>query len=160
MWHMHASTFNKWQKKKKKKVVTLHMLTHSIMRGCGLTSLMICINDKFCDIRERNVTTRSEIWTTNIRSLRFWDIRERVTLGGLILRSLGCVCVYTHTYTYTHELCKWVLSTRRLVKKHLGVSKVDGQGYGGYVLSLRIQFDVSCTFENLLCINLGCGETT
>jgi hypothetical protein len=31
------------------------------MRGCGLTSLVVCINDKFCDIRERNVTIRSEI---------------------------------------------------------------------------------------------------
>ena len=78
---------NKWHKKKKK--VTLHMLTHGAMRGCGLTSLTVCINDKFHDIRERNVTIRSEIWTMNIHSLGFWDIRECMTFQGLILRSLG-----------------------------------------------------------------------
>ena len=65
MWHMHAPTFNKWHKKKKKenknKKVTLRMLTHGAMQGCGLTSLVVCINDKICDIRERNVTIRSEI---------------------------------------------------------------------------------------------------
>ena len=32
---------------------------------------------------------RSEILTMNIRSLGFQDIRECVTLWGLILRSLG-----------------------------------------------------------------------
>jgi hypothetical protein len=30
MWHMHAPTFNKWQKKKKKKVA-LHILAHDAM---------------------------------------------------------------------------------------------------------------------------------
>ena len=73
MWHMHAPTF---KKKKKKKRVTLHILTHGAMRGCGLTSLMVCINDNICDIRERNVTIRSEILTMNIRSLGFQDVRE------------------------------------------------------------------------------------
>jgi 23S rRNA maturation mini-RNase III len=71
----HASLFYKWQKKKKKKVA-LHILAHGAMRGCGLSSLVVCINDKFRDIRERNVTKRSEIRTTNIRSLGFRDIRE------------------------------------------------------------------------------------
>ena len=62
MWRMHAPTFNKWQKKKKKnKKVTLHILTHGAMQGCGLTSLVVCINDKIHDIRERKVTIRSEI---------------------------------------------------------------------------------------------------
>ena len=67
MWHMHAPPFNKchnnnnFNKKKKKKKVTLHILTHGTMRGCGLTSLVVCINDKIRDIRERNVTIRSEI---------------------------------------------------------------------------------------------------
>ncbi len=56
---MHAPTFNKWHKKNKKnknknKKVTLHILTHGAMQGCGLTSLMACINDKICDIEERN----------------------------------------------------------------------------------------------------------
>ena len=51
---------------------------------------MVCIDDKFCDIKERNVTIRSENQTTNIYSLGFWDIRECVTLWRLILWSLGC----------------------------------------------------------------------
>jgi hypothetical protein len=62
---MHAPTFNKWQKTKeeeeKKNKVTLRMLTRGVVRGCGLPSLVVCINDWFCDIRERNVTIRSEI---------------------------------------------------------------------------------------------------
>ena len=85
MWWRHAPTLSKWHKKK-----TLHMLTHGVMWGCGLTSLMGCITNKFCDIRERNVTIRSEVWTTKIRSLGFQDIRECVTLWRLILLSLGC----------------------------------------------------------------------
>ena len=90
MWQTHAPTCNKWHEKKKKKK-TLHMLAHGAMWGCGLASWVVCNNDKFCDIRERNVTIRSEIWTTNIYSLGFWDIRECVTLWGLTLRSLGCI---------------------------------------------------------------------
>ena len=61
---MHAPTVNKWHKKKnknKKKKVTLHILTHGAMRECGLTFLVVCINDKIRDIRGRNVTIRSEI---------------------------------------------------------------------------------------------------
>ena len=81
MWHMHAPTFNKWHKNKNKnknKKGTLHILTHGAMRGCGLTSLVVCINDKIHVIRERNVTIRSEISDIcmNIYSLGFRDIRE------------------------------------------------------------------------------------
>jgi hypothetical protein len=97
MWHMHAPTFNKWHKKNKKnkkknknKKVTLHILTHGAMKGCRFTSLAICINDKIRDIMKRNVTIRSEIWTTNIRSRGFQDIREWMTLWKLILWSLEC----------------------------------------------------------------------
>jgi len=65
MWQTHAPTFNKWHKKKKKKKnkkATLHMLTHGAMQGCGLPSLMVCIDDKKNqDKREGNVTIRSEI---------------------------------------------------------------------------------------------------
>jgi hypothetical protein len=62
MWRTHAPTFNKrHKKKKKKKKKALHMLTHGAMKGCGLASLVICIDDKFGDIRERSVTIRSEI---------------------------------------------------------------------------------------------------
>ena len=52
---MHALAFNKWQrkKKKKKKKVTLHILIHGAMRGCGLTSLLACINDKTRGIRQK-----------------------------------------------------------------------------------------------------------
>jgi hypothetical protein len=101
MWHMHAPTINKWQqhkKKKKKKKKTLHMLTCGTMWGCGLTSLVVCINDKFCDKKERNVTIRSEICTTNICSLGYQDIREWVTLWRLILHSLGRIIVCEWTY--------------------------------------------------------------
>jgi len=92
MWRTNAPTFNKWhkEKKKKKKKVTLHMLTRGAMWGCGLTSLVVYINDKICDIRERTGTIRSEIWTTNIHSLGFHDIREHVTLWRLILQNFGC----------------------------------------------------------------------
>jgi len=31
------------------------------MRGCGLTSWVVCINDKIHDIRERIVAIRSEM---------------------------------------------------------------------------------------------------
>ena len=42
--HQHS---NKWhKKKKKKKKVTLHILTDGAIRGCGLTSLVVCIDDK------------------------------------------------------------------------------------------------------------------
>ena len=66
------------------------MSTHDAMRGCGLTSWMVCINDNKMSIRflERNVTIRSEIWTTNNRSRGFHDIRECVTLQRWMLRSL------------------------------------------------------------------------
>ena len=57
---MHVPTFTKWQKKKKKKK-TLHILTHGTRRGCGLTSLVLCINDQIHDIKEKDVTTTSEI---------------------------------------------------------------------------------------------------
>ena len=90
MWRTHAPTFNKWHKKKKKKnMVTLHMLTHGPMWGCELTSLVVCINGKLRDIRKRNVT-RSEFWTTNIRPLGSRDMKECVTLWRLTLRGLGC----------------------------------------------------------------------
>jgi hypothetical protein len=92
MWRTHAPTCNKWHKKKNKnKKVTLRMLTHGTMRGCGLISWAICNNDIFHDIRERNMTTRSEIWSANIRFLGFMEIRRRMTLWGLISRSVGCI---------------------------------------------------------------------
>ena len=37
------------------------MFTYGMMQGCGLNSLVVCINDESHDIRERNVTIRSEI---------------------------------------------------------------------------------------------------
>ena len=49
--------FNEWHKNKKR---TLHILTHGAMQGCGLTYMVLCINDKTRDIRKRNVTIRSE----------------------------------------------------------------------------------------------------
>ena len=94
MWRTHAPTFNEWHKKKSKnRKVTLHMLTHGAMQGCGWTSWVVCINDEYCDIRERTVTIRSEIWTMNIRFLGFRDIGEWVRLWRLILRNLGCTSI-------------------------------------------------------------------
>ena len=104
MWHMHAQTFNKWQKKKKK---TLHILTHGAIRWCGLTSLVVCINDNICDRRERNVTIKSEIWTTNFRSLGFWGIGERVRLWGLILRSFGCTSNEWRKMERSQHVTRW-----------------------------------------------------
>jgi hypothetical protein len=58
MWQMYASKFNKCHKKdknkNKNKKVRLHMLTHGAMWACGLTSLMVYINDNFHDIREKH----------------------------------------------------------------------------------------------------------
>ena len=76
------------------KKVTLHTLTYGAIQGCSSTSLLICVNDKIRDIRERNVTIRSEISTTNIRSLGFWDIREWMILWRLVLRSLRCTQIF------------------------------------------------------------------
>jgi hypothetical protein len=47
-WHMYAPTFNMWHRKNKikNKKVTLHILTHGAMWGCGLTSLVVSIDDK------------------------------------------------------------------------------------------------------------------
>ena len=70
------------------------MLTHDAMRGCWLTSLVVCINDKVRDIRERNVTIKSEIWTMNICSLGLRECGECVTLWELILWSLGCMLLH------------------------------------------------------------------
>jgi hypothetical protein len=37
-------------------------LTHVAMRGCGLTTLAVYINDKICDNKKgENVTIRNEI---------------------------------------------------------------------------------------------------
>ena len=109
MWWTHAPTFNKRQKKKKNKKKTLHMLTYGAMRGCELTSLVICINDKFCDIKEKNVTIRSDIWTTEIRSLR-----KCVTLWRLILRILGCIRYNSLSLwlRYYGETVCWLLLTK------------------------------------------------
>ena len=88
-------------------------LTRGAMRGSGLPSLVACINGTFRDIRERNVTIRSEIWATSIHSLGFWDIREWLILWGLILWSLGCIrCMpMLHngpimTKVYTNHTCQ------------------------------------------------------
>ena len=92
-----------------------HVLTRGAMRGCGLPSLMVCINGITCDIRETNVTKRSEIWTKNIRSLGFWNVREWHTLRELILWILGCI----------YRACQWwVLWINNLVcKKKILLSK-------------------------------------
>jgi hypothetical protein len=37
------------------------MLTHGTMRRCGLTYWVVCVDDEFRDVRERDVTIWSEI---------------------------------------------------------------------------------------------------
>ena len=59
--------------------------------GVGWHLWWFALMIEICDIKERNVTIKSEIWTTNIHSLGFQDIKEWVTIRGLILRSLGCI---------------------------------------------------------------------
>ena len=75
---------------------------------CGLTSLVVCINEKNHDIRERNVTIRSEIWAMNIHSLGFRDIRECVALWRLILWRLG---YKTHAFTISSMIWNWTPMT-------------------------------------------------
>ena len=124
MRRTHALTFNKWHKKKKnnknKKV------THGAMWGCGLTSLVVCVNEKFRDIRGSNVTIRSEIWTTKIRSLGFQDIRERVTLWRLIVRSLVCnkSCHLATTHDYSSHNLKACIYWN---PEHLGSVEMSSQ---------------------------------
>ena len=117
MWHMHAPTFNKWVKKKKKKnedkKVTLHINTRGAMRGCGLTSLVFCINDKIRDVGERNLTIRSDIWTTNICSLGFRDIREWLISWTLILQSLRYIASWS---SRLWEICQ---SSREIYETYL-----------------------------------------
>ena len=65
MWHMHARTFDNWHRKKNEnknnqKKVILHIWTDGPMQGCGLTFLVVCIDDKLCYTRESKATVRSE----------------------------------------------------------------------------------------------------
>ena len=87
--HQHSTNNKRRRRIRIRRWHSTYWHIYGAMRGCGLTSLLVCINEKNCDIRERNVTIRSEIWTMNICSLGFWDIREWVTLWRLILHSLG-----------------------------------------------------------------------
>ena len=73
MWHMHAPTFNSGMRssnKRRRRRRRHSTYWHMTQCGCGSTSLVVCINARVGDTRERNATTRNEIWTTNIRSLR------------------------------------------------------------------------------------------
>ena len=71
---MQQQFYKKHKKKKKKK--TLHILTRSAMRGCELTSLEVCINDK-------TVIERKEMWQWGVRLER----QTFVPLGFKILES-------------------------------------------------------------------------
>ena len=83
MWHIYAPTFNKWHKKRNKKRKWHSTYWHMAQcEGVGWLLWWFALL-KICDIRERNVTIRSEVWTMNIRSLGFRDIREWVILWGL-----------------------------------------------------------------------------
>ena len=64
------------------------MMTTWCVWACGLDSSMVYSDVKTHDIWEGKVIIRNEIYFENIRSWRFRDIREGVTLRKLILRSL------------------------------------------------------------------------
>jgi hypothetical protein len=121
MWLTHVPTFNKWHKNNNnKKKLTHHMLTHGA-RVCWLLWWFASMT-KFCDIRERNVTIRSEIWIINIRSLGFRNIRECATLWRLIVRSLGCTMRSTintigMTYVFNYEINKHALPLALTITK-------------------------------------------
>ena len=58
------------------------------MWACGFNSLVVYFYVNTRDIREEYMTTRSELYTEDIRSLGFRDVREGVTWRRLILWSL------------------------------------------------------------------------
>ena len=157
MWHMHASTFDKWHKKNKtknkSKKVTLHILIDGAMRGCGLTSLVFRINDKICDLRERDVTIRSELWTTNIRSPWFWVIREWVTLWGLILQSLGCTSRLGPLHTRAKSRGHGIARAQNKVSKvptHLRNHVVWSRTLKCSAKSYVTEFSTKCYFNECL----------
>ena len=114
---MHAPTFKKWHKKKKKKK-TLHILTHGTILGCRLTSLIFYINDKKIHvIRGKNVTIRSEIWTTNIRSLGFRDIREGSDITGVGITEFKVyMCIADLIQRTAFQFRTWTLRSRAYAK--------------------------------------------
>lgn len=64
--------------------LTREVHTHGTIRGCGLTSLVICTNGKTHDVRKTNATIRTDIWIKNICSVGFRDIKLTCE------RLLGC----------------------------------------------------------------------
>ena len=98
--------FNKWHRKKKNKnKKTIHILTTGAM-----SSLVVCINVKTHDIRERNVTIRSEIWTKNMNicppiSLQKWQVAQtpRSSLKR-ITRTLFLICT---SIIINHNASSW-----------------------------------------------------
>ena len=73
---MPAPTFNKWhkekEKEKKNKKVALHILTHGAMRGCGLTSWVVCTNDKNSWYKEEKSDNKSDIMWVDITEFRVY----------------------------------------------------------------------------------------
>ena len=87
MWHMQAPTFTSGRRRRGRirrwRSTYWHMAQ---CEGVGWLLSWFALMTKTCDIGERNVTIRSEFWTTNIRSLWFQDTREWVILWRFILR--------------------------------------------------------------------------
>ena len=88
--HMHQHSTSDIRKRKRKRRCYSTCWHMALCEGVGWHLQWFALMTKFCDIREKNVTIRSEIWTTNIHSLEFRDSRECVTLWRFISRSLGC----------------------------------------------------------------------
>ena len=73
------------------------MLTHDAMRGCGLTPWVVCINDKFHDIRKSNVTNKK------------WDLNyehpfPRVSGHKRVCDIVGVVIREVRVYLYARNL--------------------------------------------------------
>ena len=119
-----------------------------------MTSLTICINDKFCDIR-------SEIQTTNIPSLGFQDIRECVTLWRLIYGVWG-VTGWTRKHFNIDRLCPNVSQDTAI---HLSARAWKGDRGRSSIFTLsdmtscihsnRIQFQTDHSLSNIHVQNHG-----
>ena len=84
--HQHSTTGIR-QRRRRRHSTYWHMAQ---CKGVGWLLWWFALITNIRDIRERNVTIKSVVWTMNIRSLRFRDIRKWVILWGLTLGSLGC----------------------------------------------------------------------
>ena len=117
--HQHSTSGIRRRRRRRHSTYYWHMAQ---CEGVGWLRWRFAVMTKIRDIRERNVTIRSELWTTNMCSLGFQDIREWVILWKLILRSLGCSSTHTNwdnRSSYTPE-CWWMFQGTRYCPLDIG----------------------------------------